>query len=174
MTRLVDEEVDDDVRLAEGDRDDDLPPPGARRLDELDSEEEVVLVADEVEVIPPGWPPPTPVSDRFAPIRLSAMMAVTAFCHLLLTTYFFSFVLLSLVVLPFLAGVLASHLCCKHSLGFNRRFGSLMSSFEIKSLASDEMGSKASSSKSYMALVTFVMVSKSVLPRKGDKPERST
>lgn len=53
-------------------------------------------------------PAEAPVSDKLAPIRLSAIMAVTAFCHLRLTTYFLSFVLSNCCTLPFLAGVLAS------------------------------------------------------------------
>lgn len=44
-------------------------------------------------------------------------------------------------------------------------------SFLIKSLASSEMSSKASSSKSYWAMVTLAIVSTSVSPMKGDKPE---
>lgn len=49
-------------------------------------------------------------SAKLAPMRRKAMMAVTAFCQRLLTTYFLSFVLLNAVVLPFFAGVFASHL----------------------------------------------------------------
>lgn len=88
-----------------------------------------------------------PVSDRLAPIRLSAIMAVTAFCQRLLTTYFLSLVLLNLVVVPtfFFA---ANHLWLKQSCGFNLLLGSLINSFPMKSFASDEMGSKDSSSKS--------------------------
>lgn len=65
-----------------------------------------VLVA--AEVLAPA--PTEPVSDKLAPIRVSAIMAVTAFCQRRLTTYFLSLVLLNLVVVPFLTGVLANHL----------------------------------------------------------------
>lgn len=81
----------------------------------------VVVVVDVVDLVValaggtipfPGPAPPVnaPVIDRLAPIRVKAIMAVTAFCQRLLTTYFFNFVLLNLVVLPFFAGVLANHL----------------------------------------------------------------
>lgn len=103
-----------------------------------------LAVAAEPAVVPAA----PPVSDRLAPIRVSAMMAVTAFCQRRLTTYFLSFVLSNCWALPFLAGVFASHLCCKQSFGLSRFEGSLMSSLAIKSLASSEMGSKDSSSKS--------------------------
>lgn len=86
------------------------------------------------------------VSDKFAPIRRKAIIAVTAFCQRRLTTYFFRLVLLNLVAA--FTGALANHLCFKQSLGFKRRFGSLISSLDIKSLASAEIGSKESSSKS--------------------------
>ena len=41
----------------------------------------------------------------------------------------------------------------------------------MKSLASTEMSSKVSSSKSHCAMVTLTSVSDSLSPRKGDKPD---
>lgn len=46
-----------------------------------------------------------------------------------------------------------------------------MSSLEMKSLASAETSLKASSSKSYLAIVTLAIVSTSVSPMNGDKPD---
>lgn len=48
---------------------------------------------------------------------------------------------------------------------------SLTSSFLIKSLASSEISLNASSSKSYLAIVTLAIVSTSVSPMNGDKPD---
>lgn len=42
----------------------------------------------------------------------------------------------------------------------------------IKSLASSEMSAKASWSKSYLAIVTFAIVSISVSPINGDRPDK--
>ena len=67
--------------------------------------------------------------------------------------------------------LLASHGCCRLSLAVIRFSGSLTSNCETKFSASSEMSLNASSSKSYLATVTLPIVSTSVSPINGDKPD---
>ena len=66
--------------------------------------------------------------------------------------------------------ILLAKLCIINS---KRRTYSLSfrSNFWIKSLASSEISLKTSSSKSYLAIVTFAIVSISVAPMNGDNPD---
>ena len=49
-----------------------------------------------------------------------------------------------------------------------------MRSFLMKSFASSEISSKAASLKSYSAITTFDIVSMSVSPMNGDRPDKLT
>lgn len=108
-------------------------------------------------------------SSRWAPIRLKAKIAFTAFCQRLLITYRFSFLLSNSRSSCFTS--LLSHWWLRHCVADILNSFLFISRFLINPLASSEILSKLSSSKSNSAIVTLAMVCTSVSPMNGDRPD---
>ena len=92
-------------------------------------------------------------------------------CHFLLAMNLLCFSVDNLLALIYFTSW-DNHWCPKHCSTLMRFLMSLTRRLEMKSLASSEISSKVSSSKSHCAMVTLTNVSASESPRNGDRPER--